>query len=354
LTTGQTLFNWRKWLVIYAFALASLVILVVGGLLVSADRSLSRAQIFSAVGLNLIASVVFSIFFVALSGRVQDRAIRENVDQGFDQLRADLIAQLAHHDEFFLPTAAYPATGSGDFGTAYNVDVANSLRQSGTVTFYGRTGWYMAARLGMMSTRQLNVRMALLDPASTAFDRHVRDEMTQQWARQMSFEQLRAELERGFYQTLTALFECRHDHTITILLHRDVSTYRYLLTEDVLFISWLRTERSAGRHMPESHRFGSRSLLHVTLGQEIDRRFSIADDLITFRDTDPEEKLISILEDLRHSLGGRTAMPARPPITAGDISRWRADYAEQCAEFIARLTEIAKLDKADRQAEPTA
>lgn len=75
--------NIRRNLADYAFATASLAILVVGIVFVNLDHSLTSRQILANLGLNLIASVIFAVIFSWLSGRVQERSLNESLEESF-------------------------------------------------------------------------------------------------------------------------------------------------------------------------------------------------------------------------------------------------------------------------------
>jgi len=143
---------------------------------------------------------------------------------------------------------------------------------------------------------------------------------------------------------LVALFDCRHDHTITILLHEDLSTYRYVLTDDALYISWLQTGgKSIDQHMPMSHQFHRMALLHTTLSQESERRFQLTEEFGIFRDSDPEAKLHTAVDNLRRRFNGRRherGRPPRPPIADADLVEWREQYRRDTAPFVVSLGDL--------------
>src|SRR5215470_7878225 len=104
----------RRTLVWYSFALASAVAALVGVVLVMQDRHLGYAEIFANIGLNLLASVVFALMFVALSNWVQDRHLQETISEGFETVKdgfTDLTGRLtesmSQSNQLFLPRASY-------------------------------------------------------------------------------------------------------------------------------------------------------------------------------------------------------------------------------------------------------
>ncbi|MFD0545700.1 hypothetical protein ACFQ1B_25000 [Streptomyces mexicanus] len=98
----------RRSLVDYAFATASLVVLIVGVVFVNLDRSLSGRQVLANLGLNLIASVIFAVIFSWLSGRVQEASLQESLEDSFTEFSNKLTATVAQGNADFLPNALYP------------------------------------------------------------------------------------------------------------------------------------------------------------------------------------------------------------------------------------------------------
>jgi hypothetical protein len=160
----------------------------------------------------------------------------------------------------------------------------------------------------------------------------------------MTLEELQEELEIGFLKTIVALFDCRHDHAITVLLHQDLSAYWYVMTDQELYFSSLGTEQAVGRHLPASYRFRRPALLHNVMAQEIDRRFQIAPAFATFRDADDEEHLRTIIAGLRRRINQcreERGDPPLPAITDVVVESWRTGYAADNAPFVSHLRAYA-------------
>ena len=84
----------RTWLNRYAFALACAVAGIIALSLIYQDKNLTREELLAAIGLNLLASIVFAVVFVLLSERVRERNLRDSLSDQFAVLSAGLRADL--------------------------------------------------------------------------------------------------------------------------------------------------------------------------------------------------------------------------------------------------------------------
>jgi ABC-type uncharacterized transport system permease subunit len=80
---------------VYAFALACVVSVGLGVFLVTRDKALKSDQVLSAIGLELIASVIFSIIFALLSSRVRDRLLYDTLVEHANTMSAQVLERLS-------------------------------------------------------------------------------------------------------------------------------------------------------------------------------------------------------------------------------------------------------------------
>jgi hypothetical protein len=172
--TGPGYGKTARWL---AFALALAVSVLIAFVLMRLDDQLSIRQQLSAIGLNLMASVVFAIIFAILSTRLQERVLQETSDERFkqfsaqvtqelrsrfDNLSAQLTEQLAIANTQYFPAKTYqPAEEARE---DFNRDVSASLQATGIYVFRGTSAKYVAARVRAAKRPLQELRVITLDP----------------------------------------------------------------------------------------------------------------------------------------------------------------------------------------------
>jgi hypothetical protein len=155
----------RRTLVRYAFALACVSTLVVGIVFVTRDRHLTSGSILSAIGLNLIAGVLFAVIFTVLSTRVQERSLEQNIGEKLTELSMELSSEVAKWDRTFLPMSTYPPVDPTDgYGGGFNRDMTYSLEKTGFYAFRGPSPRYVSARLKHTRHIPQQVKVAMLSP----------------------------------------------------------------------------------------------------------------------------------------------------------------------------------------------
>lgn len=315
----------------YAFGLACLTVLLVGVLLTYQDGHLSRDAVFSSIGLNLIAAVIFAVVFSVLSNRLQDRSIEENLEEGLEDLQRRLTAALAANNQAFLPSATYPALDPGaNFGDAYNRDLTTSLESSSTFAFQGPSARFVAARLLKARHYPQQIKVVMLDPSNRkAIARRAADRTHWPNLQGRSPGALEAELCEELIINITSLFDCRRICPVELLYHGDTAVYRYAMCDDAVYLSWYHGPQSAGREMPESYRFGVTSFWYRALRLDLLRKFEVSDRVVRFEPTDDDEVLRAHLTELLN----RT-------VELEDLSRWRALHAKQTGGFSAYLDDL--------------
>ena len=321
----------RKSLAWYAFGAACLSVLLVGLLLTYQDGQLTRDAVFSSVGLNLIAAVIFAVVFSVASNRIQERSLEENLADGLDELRHDLVAALAANNRSFLPSASYPALDPGaSFGDAYNRDLTLSLERSNTFFFQGPSARLVAARLRKLRHYPQQIKIVMLDPGDRrALARRAADRVLWPASQGRPVAAIEEELREELIVNVVALFDCRQICPIELLYHGDTAVYRYVLCDEAVYLSWYHGLRSSGMEMPESYRFGIQSFPYQSLRLDMLRKFEISDRKVRFDPTDDDTSLCTHLAQL---LG--------QPVGPADVARWRAAHDEQSESFSGYLDEL--------------
>ncbi|WP_158229399.1 hypothetical protein [Micromonospora sp. Rc5] len=325
--------DWRRVVTVYAFAVATLLMLLLGVVLIGRDTTLTRNEIFSAVGLNLIASVIFAVTFSAVSGQVQNRAIEENVEESFSELSTRLMSHLSQTNALFLPLASYAAldTNTG-YGDAFNCDLTRSLHRTGQITFYGPTAWFVPARLQVTTmTRVARIAICILDPRNRAAVAQVASDQSEApWAQGMTRAAIEETLRTDLLRTVVALFEWRTRCPVEILYHDDTSVFRFIMTDDAIYLTWLRGDSSVGRDMGESYRFGPDSFFYQSQRLDIVRRSQLNHAKVTFNATDDRKVLLDHLE----MLCGR-------PVREDEAEAWLEEYRAGTESFRSYLEQLS-------------
>jgi hypothetical protein len=327
----------RRSIVRYAFATASLITIIVGIVLILTDPRLTIESIASSLGVNLIASVVFATAFALVSERAQEQALEENLNESFDRLAERLIDQVAQVNQLFVPTAVYPESDtSGGFQDGFNRDLTRSLSRTRSYFFRGSRAWYMAARLLTVRHKPQLVRLAILDPRnSRAVAKWVSDRMGREENRGLD----RIEIEQKFLESIAiavvAVFDCRHICDIHILYDDNTSAYRYELTDDSAFISWVHSSSSAGRAYPIAFRFPQDSFVYQSLHLEIGRMFEMSTRKYVFSSEQNDDYVLAHLAELLNRA-----------VSIEDLTRWRSQYRTRIGGFYAYIDAVsARVDQ---------
>ncbi len=330
--------RFKRSLTVYAFVLAGVITAAVGVFLVIQDRKLSARDILAAVGLNLLASVVFAGIFSFVSNRIQerihednilahDRRITRQINQQFNTLRRDLHRQISSVMAEYLPAEVFPPTTGYD--KKLNRALSLSLSQSRNYYFRGRTAKYVPARIKNSEHRPLQtVKVAMIDPNSqTALRFGVSDRRRQQPNITGSDQELIEALRNEALMSIVALFDCRHFCEIDIGFIASNGVTRVELFDDSVFISRYR-ESAPAYTFPETARFQSGSFVYDYNRAEIQRLVDVTERRIHLDYRCTETKLCVDLSDL---LGY--------PVAPTDIRSWREAHAASIADFAHLLHE---------------
>ncbi|GAA4913090.1 hypothetical protein HD597_012385 [Nonomuraea thailandensis] len=318
----------RRTLVVYAFALACVSTLVVGIVLVTRDETLTAGSVLSAIGLNLIASVVFAAIFTLLSTRVQERSLEQALGEQLQDFSARFNSELARANESFLPTDVYPPLDPVEgYGDKFNVDMTRSLGRTDFYAFRGPSARYVAARLRESQRIPQQVKVAMLRPGDRrSIARRASDRRFWARSRGKTPETLEAEVYDELVMSVISLFDYRHICPVDLLYTEDTAVYRFEMFDDAVYVSWFHGPQSSGREMPESMRFSANSFHYKTLRLDLIRRFEISTNKVTFDASQDDEFLMSHLTEL---IGKQ--------VIAEDLSRWRQRYNAYVGDFVGYL-----------------
>jgi hypothetical protein len=321
----------RVILVRYSFATACVVALSMSVILTMQDNSLTAAQIYSAIGLNLFASVVFALMFAALANWLQDRHTQETISESLEGVAERITQNMARTNTLFLPSKHYKALNPTDsFGDEYNGDITLELERSTFFAFYGPSARYVAARLLVARHQQQQIRVAMINPANRrAISRRAWDRMEWPTSQGRTVEQVEQELEDELLMNLVSLFDCRKLCPVEVLYNDDTAVYRYVMLDDSVYVSWYHSAQSTHMEMPESYRFGKDSFVYSTLRMDLTRKFEITANKVVF-DAAQDDTFL-----LRHL----TVLIGRD-VTADDLSRWRTEQEQDSANFRSYLTPL--------------
>ncbi|MET8679585.1 hypothetical protein ABZW18_18935 [Streptomyces sp. NPDC004647] len=317
----------RKTLVNYAFAVACLATLVVGIVFVNLDRSLTTREVLSALGLNLIASVIFAVIFSVLSTRIQEKSLQQSLKDTFTAFSSELTATVAQGNKEFLPIALYPPLDPKDglYGDRFNVDMIRSLEETGFYAFRGPSARYVAARLRASNHYPQQVKVAMLSPGDPrAIGRRAADRVYWERFAGKDIQELESDLRHELIISVVSLFDYRRFCPVNLLYIEDTAVYRYEMFDDSVYISWYHGAQSQAKEMPESLRFSANSFLYKTLRLDLTRSFDMSsnNNKVTFT---PEHNDDYLAQHLAGVLG--------EPVNQSDIDRWRQDYQSYVEDF---------------------
>lgn len=318
----------RKVLGWYAFGSACLAALLIGVLLTYQDRTVTAGVVMSAIGLNLIASVIFAVIFSMLSNRVRERSLEDAIDQGFQGINERLRQEVARADRMFLPTAVYePINPTDSFGDPYNLDVTHSLESTTFFAFQGPSARFIAARILQARHYPQQIKIAMISPGNpAAIARRAADRLLWPQSDRHDPAALEAALREELVMNVVSLFECRIICPVDLLYYEDTAVYRYVMFDDALYLSWYHSGRSSNMEMPESYRFPAESYLYQSMRMELGRRFDISGAKVRFEAGQTDDVLMGHLSEL-------LARPVGP----GDLRKWRDRYKKLNAPFIRYL-----------------
>ena len=294
----------RKTLGLYALVLACLVVVFIGVGLTLIDNRLTTRDIFGAIGLNLIAAVVFAVIFSVISGRIQERIQSEALAEQYDSFSRDLMMAIAKNNPDYIPINRFVDTET--FNPDFNLAITRSLDASQTYyLFRGTSAKYIPVRLRHASNLPELVKVAMLDVKSTravrrgASDRHL-------YIKGKSVDQLAAELIDETLMSLVALYDCRNFCTIEIAFIAALGVTRVELFDDSVYICVRR--RGTGRErtpFPGYMQFGPDSFMYTYQKLELLGSPEVANSSVTFDSRTADGELGSILSDISRPTGGR-------------------------------------------------
>jgi hypothetical protein len=312
----------RKLLVLYSFLLACAIVLLIGIVLVNQDEEMTFGVVASAVGLNLIASVLFALIFVVLTNWVQDRNIHESISEGFSDLTELLDRNAAKANRLFMPSKRYEALNpvGNNFGDAYNLDITRDLEDSGTFAFDGPSARYVAVRLHAAKHHPHQVRIAMISPANQrAISRRAADRRSWPSCQGIPVEQIERELADELFMNIVSLFDCRHLCPIEILYYNHTAVYRHVLLDQAVYVSWYHSQQM---EMPDSYRFGKESFIYSAFRMDLMRKFEMSTDKVVFDASHDDDVLVAHLQRLTGRL-----------ITSADVDRWRTEPHDDVESF---------------------
>lgn len=323
----------RVILVRYSFGTACLLALAISVVLTMQDKSLTAAQIYSAVGLNLFASVVFALMFAALANWLQDRHTQETIAESLEGVAERITQNMARTNTLFLPSKHYEALNpTTSYGDEYNGDITLELEKSTFFAFYGPSARYVAARLLVARHQQQQIRVAMINPANRrAISRRAWDRMEWPASQGKTVEQVEKDLEDELLMNLVSLFDCRKLCPVEVLYNDDTAVYRYVMLDDSVYVSWYHSAQSTHMEMPESYRFGKESFVYSTLRMDLMRKFEITAHKVVFDAAQDDTFLLRHLRELT----GREVTPKH-------LARWRAEQEKDSAKFRAYLTSLRR------------
>jgi len=314
----------RRALGAYAFALACVVSIGLGIFLVTRDKTLQSDQVLSAIGLELIASVIFSIIFTLLSSRVRDRILYDVLVEHANTMSAQILEKLTNSDSH-IPIATYRA--DNNYSADFNRAVAKSLNESRLYAFRGTSAKYVPSRLKAVHNRPEELRVVMIDPTSTpALRRRATDRQRHPEERSRSVEALVDALKDEILMAVVALFDIREICNLDIAYSTETAVTRLELFDDSVFISWYQEQHSTEVKFPETFQFRAGSFLYEIQRMDIFRRFDIAEKKVTFDSSHDEQYLIEHLSTLISSA-----------VSPEDVTQWREKYARFSAPFDAAL-----------------
>lgn len=319
----------RRLLDRYAFAVACLVVLIAAILLIKLNDNLGWRELLSAIGLNLLASIVFAVIFATLSERVRERGLRSGLVEQFSTLSDHLRADLLRTASTYLPSKVYQAAQS--FGESFNQDVGVALEASRSFSFKGTSAKYVAQRIRNAGHKPQHLRVITLDPSNDASIRHrAADRQMQPKLTNQDIDIIAGEIRNEIYMSLVSLFDIRHMCTVELLFNDRPLVTRIELFDDSVFVSWYRGPQSAKVPFPETHRFPSGSFTYEVEWHTVASEFRMAaEDVKVFQGRDTDADLCAYLTGLSGS-----------DVTNAHLTRWRQQYRLFIEPFDRRLKQI--------------
>jgi hypothetical protein len=309
----------RKWLSIYATALAIILALAIGVFLVQSSGKLDSGSARFSLGLNLIAAAVFASIFATLTTWIVDRNQRESIEYIIRSSTDQLLGNIAMLGKVYLPAAEYPA--SDTFGNRFNRALMQSMESSKVYDFCGPSPRFVAARLRRIRNCPEQIRISMIDPASdSSVMRRAGDR--EKWASSAgkTIGELESQFREELIKTIVSLFDFRVTRPVNIVYTQDLVVYRTELTDDSVFFSWYHGPTSSDKEMPESAQFGNESLYYRVLRQEMTRRFEVLQRRVVFDSSHTDNDLLTHL----HNLTGIKYTP-------DSLARMRLEYAASTA-----------------------
>lgn len=313
---------WRTSAARYAFSFAASFSVITGMIFITQDDELAASEILSSLGLNLIASVIFALVFSFFATEKQEKALKENLDEQFQELSARMLDQMSESNKMFLPIARYPAVNG--FGEQFNIDMERSLAETSSFVFRGPSPRYVAARLKHSSRHPGSVRISMIDPQNReALFKRAADRRRWPSSRDKDTQQLCDEVKEEIFCSVVALFDYRHACPVEISYTADPSVYRYEMFDDSVYVCWYHGQVSLGKEMPEALRFSNDSFWYDMLKMEDKRLHDLSKIKVRFDASHDEAYLLSHLQQL-----------SGEQKTEQDVASWRSTYPEFSRNFI--------------------
>ncbi|WP_232320193.1 hypothetical protein [Herbidospora daliensis] len=312
----------RRRLLAYALGLGYVITLAVGFVMVIGDPKISAPAVWSAIGLNLIASAVFALIFATLSSRIQERSAHENVEELFRGLSDKLLRRLADENVTYMPMAEYPMSQGYDVGI--NRDIMDSFSRSSFFAYRGPSARYVPARIRVAMRCPQQVRVCMLNPKlDKAITRAASDTRGRPNQRGLPIDVLARKLQREIELSVVGLFDCRLICPIEISYMEDTMINRVEVFDDSVYISWYHAGSAYHFNFPPCLRFPAGSLLYQSERLDVTRRWEVSDTSIRFTSRSTDRDLI---EHLRVLTGNE--------INQAYVDELRQDYEDFISEFI--------------------
>lgn len=317
---------WRTSAARYAFAFSAAVSVVAGTVFIGQDEDLTGSQVLSSIGLNLVASVIFAVFFAFFATEKQEAALRENLEDHFRDLSGGLLDQMSESNKSFLPMMRFPSING--YGKDFNLDMERSLEQTSSFVFRGPSPRYVAARLQHSTRHPASVRVSMIDPQNNeALYKRAADRKGWPASQNKTPQQLYEEIREEILCSVVALFDYRHACPVEVSYTADPSVYRYEMFDDSVYVCWYHEQGSLGKEMPEALKFSNQSFWYKLLRMEDQRQFDLSQKKAKFDAAQDDSFLIAHLWQVT----GDQPSP-------DDIRAWRTRYTELSADFVGFLT----------------
>lgn len=304
----------RTLFAIYASALAILLALAIGILLVQGNGDLVSKTAKFELGISLIGSAIFALIFSSIATWVLDRNQRDNLQEDLEANLDKIVYRISAIQTTYLPVAEFPALDS--FGDHYNRVLMQSIERSSMYDFCGPSARYVAARLRRLTHCPEEIRISMIDPSlDSAVMRRAADREKWSSSAGKTVVELEQLLRRELLLTMVSLFDFRTTRPVRMVYTPDLVVYRMELTDDSVFFSWYHGPQSSGKEMPASSQFGNDSLLYQVLHQEMTRRFEIYSKKVLFDSSYSERDFLLHLKEMT---GAR--------YTRDDLAGMRVEY----------------------------